>query len=645
MTDNDSPVLGAIIHRIMVGRTDLLAKYGPQSILSAAEDVADWVGDVEEIGSSDVSGWVKQVERMLEENPPEAFGVKEDINPEDVGEYDREGDMAKSDLRSIMLNASRLHDMLGDSDNLPEWVQSKLTVAEDYLSTVVNYLSAQAAEPMADMPEGAVTEAVDSDLRSAVTSVIQGIYQGAQAGSDMIDDVADELGDYFDAVEQSNDEALQHAYSLMRDEGADAEGDPKLMASVAKRALAMLQAGESVTEGKTGNAGYDSMLAVMKAVDAGQDATFDIAGEPITLEYPEARFLAGKYKAFLKAGRQEEFLKYMENPVTFDRLMKQLRDLIDKQKNFRGSVPGERGVEEAAPTVATLAGGLGLGAIAAAGAPGIVAILGPLVGIPVAAYGAYSAAKLGMKGVEKLWDMATEKLGSSDKVEQYTKAEIAKLPPDEAKAAAAVVNKVAESKKFAGQSLKEAGTATHPVFAEYGISDADVKKAEQFRSPEAGTEQDVIKIISGLQGENPKLIMYLMMYGKEVADKDLESAKRRAWEQDQSTYKEIEIGRLPNRMFFWGVKPEKFGMPTVATMSTNEAAKNPYAIGMAQAMKSTGDTPPLKKSTIKKAHKIADAIKANESLAENEYWCGIDKKVKAVPAGYKKLASGYITRI
>ena len=40
---------------------------------------------------------------------------------------------------------------------------------------------------------------------------------------------------------------------------------------------------------------------------------------------------------------------------------------------------------------------------------------------------------------------------------------------------------------------------------------------------------------------------------------------------------------------------------------------NAYAIGMAQAMKSTGDKPPLKKSTIKKAHKIADAVK-------NEDW-------------------------
>ena len=35
---------------------------------------------------------------------------------------------------------------------------------------------------------------------------------------------------------------------------------------------------------------------------------------------------------------------------------------------------------------------------------------------------------------------------------------------------------------------------------------------------------------------------------------------------------------------------------------------NPYAIGMAQAMKSTGDKPPLKKSTINKAHKIAKKI-------------------------------------
>jgi hypothetical protein len=64
----------------------------------------------------------------------------------DVNEYDQEGDMAKSDLRSIMANAKRVHDMLEDSDNLPEWVQSKITKAEDYMSTVANYLSAEMSE-------------------------------------------------------------------------------------------------------------------------------------------------------------------------------------------------------------------------------------------------------------------------------------------------------------------------------------------------------------------------------------------------------------------------------------------------------------------------------------------------------------------
>ena len=54
-----------------------------------------------------------------------------------------------------------------------------------------------------------------------------------------------------------------------------------------------------------------------------------------------------------------------------------------------------------------------------------------------------------------------------------------------------------------------------------------------------------------------------------------------------------------------------------ATIDTNEAAKNPYAIGMAQAKKEIGlgkaKVKGLPKSTIKRAHHIGDTIKANES--------------------------------
>jgi hypothetical protein len=55
----------AILHRIMMQHTSLLGKFGPEAVMNAAREVADFVGDVDEIGSSDVSGWVNQVERNL----------------------------------------------------------------------------------------------------------------------------------------------------------------------------------------------------------------------------------------------------------------------------------------------------------------------------------------------------------------------------------------------------------------------------------------------------------------------------------------------------------------------------------------------------------------------------------------------------
>jgi len=60
---------------------------------------------------------------------------------------------------------------------------------------------------------------------------------------------------------------------------------------------------------------------------------------------------------------------------------------------------------------------------------------------------------------------------------------------------------------------------------------------------------------------------------------------------------------------------------------------NPYAVGMAQAMKSTGDEPPLKKSTIKKGHKIAKAVAANEAVESTT-----NNAVSAALAELRKLA-------
>jgi predicted RNA binding protein YcfA (HicA-like mRNA interferase family) len=72
---------------------------------------------------------------------------------EEKGEYDYEGDMAMSDLRSIMHNAQRLHDMLEPNTNLPEWCQSKITLAEDYISTVTNYMTSEMNEEVEYLEE------------------------------------------------------------------------------------------------------------------------------------------------------------------------------------------------------------------------------------------------------------------------------------------------------------------------------------------------------------------------------------------------------------------------------------------------------------------------------------------------------------
>ena len=76
---------------------------------------------------------------------PNCVPVKEAQDPR---EYDYEGDMAMSDLRSIMYNAKRLHDMMEENTNLPEWVQSKITKAEDYISSAANYIEANVNEEL-----------------------------------------------------------------------------------------------------------------------------------------------------------------------------------------------------------------------------------------------------------------------------------------------------------------------------------------------------------------------------------------------------------------------------------------------------------------------------------------------------------------
>jgi hypothetical protein len=153
--DEDNPVAGAITRRIMMQRTDLLKQYGPQLVTAAIDNVADYVGDVEEIGSSDVSGWINQVERMLKENPPEAFAEEQvnKLNPEwkeyerRVAELERKG-LTRSDAQGVvdaeMMQKKPVNEL--SLDTLKDYIKKASSSGEE---NSVSNLASRAAHKLA----------------------------------------------------------------------------------------------------------------------------------------------------------------------------------------------------------------------------------------------------------------------------------------------------------------------------------------------------------------------------------------------------------------------------------------------------------------------------------------------------------------
>jgi len=83
----------------------------------------------------------------------EDHGPEDPKDPVNYGEYDREGDMAKDDLRTINSAAEELYSILDANENLPEWVQAKITKAVDYIDTVRDYMKANKYAEDIDMDE------------------------------------------------------------------------------------------------------------------------------------------------------------------------------------------------------------------------------------------------------------------------------------------------------------------------------------------------------------------------------------------------------------------------------------------------------------------------------------------------------------
>jgi hypothetical protein len=114
-----------------------------------------------------------------------------DMDPTDRGEYDREGDMAKEQMHTIMSAAKQLHSMLRDEENLPEWVQKKITLAKEYIDTARDYMAAQHAERGEEQP---IAEKSVSKKQQKFMGMVHAAQKGERPASKEVAKVAKGMG-------------------------------------------------------------------------------------------------------------------------------------------------------------------------------------------------------------------------------------------------------------------------------------------------------------------------------------------------------------------------------------------------------------------------------------------------------------------
>ena len=109
-----------------------------------------------------------------------AGGLQYEDHDKDPGEYDMEGDFAKNQLHTIRRMVDILEKRIGDDENLPEWVQMKLSQAQGMLVGVTDYLVSEKerhVEKEHDI-EGVVSEKAVSKAQQRFMGMAHAIQKG-----------------------------------------------------------------------------------------------------------------------------------------------------------------------------------------------------------------------------------------------------------------------------------------------------------------------------------------------------------------------------------------------------------------------------------------------------------------------------------
>ena len=115
----------------------------------------------------------------------------ESADSADRGEYDREGDMAKEQMHTIVSAAKELHKILSDEENLPEWVQKKITLAKEYIDSARDYMLTQHAERAEEEP---IAEKAVSKKQQRFMGMVHAAKKGEKPASKEVAKVAKGMG-------------------------------------------------------------------------------------------------------------------------------------------------------------------------------------------------------------------------------------------------------------------------------------------------------------------------------------------------------------------------------------------------------------------------------------------------------------------
>jgi len=144
------------------------------------------IGDKTPAKGLDADAAFKASEKTTKKSPK----VKEQVDPAEVGEYDQEGDMAKDQLHTLTQAAEELSSILSDDQNLPEWVQSKITKALDYINAANDYMDQTSHDEDQQEP---IAEKATSKKQQKFMGMVHAAQKGEKPASPEVAKVAKEM--------------------------------------------------------------------------------------------------------------------------------------------------------------------------------------------------------------------------------------------------------------------------------------------------------------------------------------------------------------------------------------------------------------------------------------------------------------------